>query len=646
MCADVRSALDVIVIRCCHLRVVRRSGWSWGPDPPALLRDVLDAFPALLAARLAAMLDDANVDATIDSTLHVLVAATAAELRHAREAMRSPAPRRAAMALPIEERIDTALRQAVEAAGAAHLLRGSRAAPLSSTPAPRSAPPVFAPDGASARLGILLAAWYREHSPATHLDLLSPTARATLRRLVMEEATNPRPSSHAPLPSNGQLASIAEGVVAAAHTASGGDADRAWLLAAVELGARFALPPSDRAIVEALDTVLPPSRAAPTLHNVSAPATKPLPGTTPPASEAAPDAQAPIVSGRRRALGTPRSRGDVHVASALPFLLLGPLSRVGYLASLAAVFDAAHIGAHLPAFATALAYKVLPPPERGWRRAPASMTAATTFAALDEPPAEAELNGLDRLLAPPHVELLSATLARSLIAGHLPGTPLALTTASAGLVLADAAGSFPIAWGAADLSALLPILSSLGGETVVVPRAVATRERLQEMDARNVRFVTDAPPTRDELWRAIGRSTDRRWWTNDGATTDAALTRRAADGVGAADDMTSLWRALADERPSLALSSNSAVETAITLAAGVALATIAWLLWHDREATMPLLALTRLGDLDARVSFGAQSVRVIVPLGRRHRDLYACGLLDPVRDIPWLGGRVLELGGG
>jgi hypothetical protein len=88
------------------------------------------------------------------------------------------------------------------------------------------------------------------------------------------------------------------------------------------------------------------------------------------------------------------------------------------------------------------------------------------------------------------------------------------------------------------------------------------------------------------------------------------------------------------------------LEQSLALAVAAALGTIAWELWHARETTDPLLALTRFEDLDARVRFTEDAVRVVVPLGRRHRDLYEAGLLAGADDVPWFGGRRLEFSGG
>ena len=88
------------------------------------------------------------------------------------------------------------------------------------------------------------------------------------------------------------------------------------------------------------------------------------------------------------------------------------------------------------------------------------------------------------------------------------------------------------------------------------------------------------------------------------------------------------------------------METSLTLAASLALGTIAWTLWREREVTDPLLALERFGDLDARVHSTAATLHVRLPLGRRFWDLRDHGLLADVHDVPWLDGRAITFGAG
>ena len=67
------SAGPDVVVRRSTVEVVRRGGWSWGPDPDALVRRVLDALPALLARELAGLPDDAHVEITEPVVLDVRV---------------------------------------------------------------------------------------------------------------------------------------------------------------------------------------------------------------------------------------------------------------------------------------------------------------------------------------------------------------------------------------------------------------------------------------------------------------------------------------------------------------------------------------------------------------------------------------------
>jgi hypothetical protein len=99
-------------------------------------------------------------------------------------------------------------------------------------------------------------------------------------------------------------------------------------------------------------------------------------------------------------------------------------------------------------------------------------------------------------------------------------------------------------------------------------------------------------------------------------------------------------------RPAVIRAASPELDRSLTMAAGVAMGTIAWKLWQSRGRTSPQLALERYADLEGLVRFDARSVKVALPLGRRHQELLDHGLLAPVDGVPWLGGRRVEFGGG
>jgi hypothetical protein len=328
---------------------------------------------------------------------------------------------------------------------------------------------------------------------------------------------------------------------------------------------------------------------------------------------------------------------------ALPFLLLGPLSRVGYLKALAATMEAANALPALTLFAAALAYKVLLPPARGWRRAPDSIAAATAFAGLSEAAAEPALVQLAMQLAD-QLSPLDAVLSGALIGGHNQQQPLLLLQVGAevesGFILADVEGTFPIQW-AANASELRQTLVELDSSLVLVPEWSAETKLLRWLDEEGFHFITDAVPTRGEQWRALRRSPEERWWTNEAVRSDAALISAARALPEAAEEAATLWEALTVRRPSIPLAADARLDRHLALAASTALGTIAWELWRDHEPTTPQLALERFADFEARVTPGRDVVRVSLPLGKRFQDLRDHGLLDDVVDVPWFNGRTV-----
>ncbi|HMG72001.1 MAG TPA: hypothetical protein VK582_00755 [Pyrinomonadaceae bacterium] len=332
-----------------------------------------------------------------------------------------------------------------------------------------------------------------------------------------------------------------------------------------------------------------------------------------------------------------------QIASALPFLLLGPLSRIGYLKTLAATMEAADSLPALPCFAAALAYKVLAPPARGWRRKAESIAAATAFAGLDQPAAEPALVELAQQLSH-RLSPLDVALSGPLISGHYPQKPLLLlrtgATEETGFLLVKVEGLYPIQY-AASVSGLRQVLIELDS-IILIPESSAEPGLLRWLDQEGFRFVTDAMPTRGERWRTLPRSPQQRWWTNEAIMSDSALVKVARTLRDAAEEVATLWRVLADQRPAIPLADDKTLDHHLTLAASVAMGTIAWELWRDREPTAPHLVLQRFGDLEARVTRKRDVVHVSLPLGKRFQDLRDHGLLDDVADVPWLNGRMLK----
>ncbi|GDY48051.1 hypothetical protein SANT12839_089330 [Streptomyces antimycoticus] len=161
-----------------------------------------------------------------------------------------------------------------------------------------------------------------------------------------------------------------------------------------------------------------------------------------------------------------RTTGEVQVWSALPFLLAGPLARIGYLDAIGPALSGVELAEDAPLFAAALAYKVLGGTARGWRRVERDSEAAAAFAGLSSPLDEDRLTAFARQ-ARPALPVLDGVLALSVCRGHDPADPLLLTGADDGLLLLDAQGMFPIAW-TTEAAGLLPHWQSCGRPPVLL----------------------------------------------------------------------------------------------------------------------------------------------------------------------------------
>ena len=672
-----RSAGPDVVVRRSTVEVVRCGGWSWGPDPDVLLRRVLDTLPALLARELAGLPDEAHFEIAEPVVLDVRIRLS--ELLAGgvgRASLRSPVgPGLATAAVRVR---DPAPRAGSASPGVPCPTPAATAGPAA-VPAPMPPDPAPADPAWTARpaLGFVTELAARQELAAL-IELLPEPSQAGLAEAVAETAGQDDPDAVlvtllSALAGHGELVALLELLPAstlqtwreiwAARPRSAprpGPAPETGNAVGAELDAAIARRPTGPPAAG----VAPPDGAAGT------PADQPRSASAAPGRAASPAESAPSVTpeaGSPPALRVPdvlpavrpsRDRGLVEVESALPFLVTGPLARLGVLDALlpalaaAGIRGAADLVAGSQLFAAALGCTVLGPLRHGWLRDPADRAAAAAFAGLDDLPEEAigDLVRTGAAAAP----VLDAVVALALCRGHSPGRPLLLAEvreeAGGGLLLADQEGLFPISWtGDPDLvlrhwtacgRPLVLLGAPTGQEPVLAP---VGRKRLRPLAAAGVRFATGLPPTRGERWR---RLPGRRCWISPGTDPTPGVVTSLARLPGELARLDELIRALAVERRAAPLAPPTGLARTLPLVATLGLGTISWLLWKEREPADPLLTLERFADLSGVVRFGSDEVAVQVPLGRRHSDLLRSGLLADVRDVPWLHGRTLTITGG
>jgi hypothetical protein len=645
---------DVLIHRC-TLRVVRRGGWNWGSSPKRLVEDVIRIFPLLLAKKLAELMPDDGdheISAPLRIRVPVRLSDLEAEARKQSSAVSSPSTANAASLF--DKKLDSALRSAL----------GIEITPPPAPPRPQrfaTAPPdsevAFTRPSREYRgaLQRLLLAWQKQTVLESRLAMFSSSVLETWHRALWGTSGLPPESPAANVPElAAEIATLLRAGIPSPPAEDRAGRLRQRILVAAEIAAHRRIPMDNASFAEALNQLLPVDdlgtlgeAARPQIDNELAaepqltPVIIPMP-RQPRALPAQTEIPAPPPSRRLS------SDWEVHVACALPFLLLAPLARIGYLETLAAVLEMAKLSRHAHLFAATLAYKILDPPERGWRRSVASQTAAAALAGVPDPIADEFLVDFARQIGP-HTGPLDALLADTLIRGHTLGKPLVLTRVAdernTSYLLTDAEGCFPIAW-ITGIEPLTAIVRRLEPSLLLVSHEAAGPELLGELHAAGVRFIVDVPPTRNESWSRIQQGTATLGWTNHSSPSSEPLLRAAREIESAKEDAAAFQDSFLTARPAIVRAASQQLDRALTLAAGVAVGTIAWELWRERARTTPQLTLERFGDLDARVRFSYSSVVVRLALGRRHRELSDAGLLAPLAEIPWLAGRRLEFTGG
>ncbi|MGW2326798.1 hypothetical protein ACWC5C_13650 [Streptomyces sp. NPDC001700] len=601
-----------ITVHRCTVTVVRRGGWSWGPDPRGLVRHVVDSLPELLADHFAERLGTDGPDVEITEPLTVTV----------RPGRTGSTGQVTSGGPPVEVHFAPVPMVEIPAdAPDTDLDRVSLEESFAAAPVPPTAPSAAALFAELAERGELdaLLALLPDASVRAYLPALLGADDATAARLLAELVVRTLATGTAEaLPEPLRTAFAAVGTDAA-------DLPRA-------LAAYVASATPDETL-----------RLARTLAATPGPSTQQPPPpdrtTDPPPTTTDGDTRAVEPKAARATPMVPRTTGEVRVCSALPFLLAGPLGRIGYLDAIGPALAGLELAEDAPLFAAALAYKVLGPTARGWRRTERDGEAAAAFAGLHPPVAEEQLTAFARQVRPA-LPVLDGVLALSVCRGHDPADPLLITGADDALLLIDAQGMFPIAW-ATDATGLLPYWQASGRPTVLLCDGPLPPGTLRDLATGGVPFLTGVRPLRgDPVARLPWRTP---LWTASGVTPDL---RHAAELPAHAERFADLATALVTERRAVPLAPDRGLERTVTLAAALGLATIAWTLWRDRETPDPLLALRRFADLEATVRFESEAVRVRVPMGRRHTDLLRGGLLADVPDVVWLGGRTLTFSAG
>jgi hypothetical protein len=421
--------VDLVVTRC-TLTIRRRDGWSWGRDPRGHVRDGVDAIERALLDVLAEADLPADVEVRLPETVRLDLAADGtpthasrtALVRALREAVPAPPPPEppAVIGVGAADGADLPWRPTAEPGGPAAAAALARA---------------LAGWSSTGRLAQLVALW--------------PAAVVT-RWLVTAQDLAADPAVPTATLTPAAVSRIAEMVVTAPDSDSPSQAQRRLL---VLLGALVTAAGDRLPSTETLRTAGGLAGAPPVTldrpRNVTrddAEAATQVPGAV----------SAPRPAADRPEDETPRS----VVVRGLPFLTVVQLARLGFLDALQATAATAGTPYAAQVLVAALAGKVLPPPERGWRRTPDDVRSVLVASDLGA----AELAaGTTALLAA--ADVIHPPLATALVAMYADGRShsdtLHVSETDHGQLCGEAAGLLPLAW-VATADALDPVLDQLG----------------------------------------------------------------------------------------------------------------------------------------------------------------------------------------
>jgi hypothetical protein len=263
---------------------------------------------------------------------------------------------------------------------------------------------------------------------------------------------------------------------------------------------------------------------------------------------------------------------ECDVPSALPFLALGPLARIDYLRGLAATLHVAKAHHLAPALAVAIARKALAPPGRGWYRTREQQAVAWCFAGRAGSIEDAEIMSAATALRS-QLPMLDQIVTANLVAGHRAEAHwLLCSVASAELALFDSDGLFPVATGSAKT---LGVLMAPSGSPVYVAQDSATPGLFDGLEALRIPYATTTRggPGAPRI-SAHGAHQGR-------------MRAFAERGEELCERARLSWHAIRKDRPIFRDDPAAPLETSLTLAMSLALGTLAWTLWHEREPPDP-----------------------------------------------------------
>jgi hypothetical protein len=588
-----------ILIRRCSVLVRRQGGWSWGPDPQALLSALVAALPRLLAQQLAGRWPG-DADARLTEPITIRLSASLSALLPTTN-LSSHEEWRAAVERVIEPQIAAALDGHVTRA-----IEPVSAAPVRPVATSWLEPPL--PDGALFER--MLVEFMRAGILEFALERLTPSVLEVWHRRLFALLRQP---DRQPLDAAFDFArvqvdalrrTVADAI--AAHDAAPPRSprrQRSEIQVVVATAIQLAQPVSSPMVGAAIGLLMNGGDAYPSARTVRSQN-----------EEASPQAAAGAEAETQpHPTGEPAAQlddVDVQFPTALPWLALAPLAHSGLLTAVAGIFDAERIAGQLGTFAAALARKLIaaraPAGTQAWMQADAVRRCIAAFAGRGVL-SDAEIVDLPRRAQPIESPLWVA-LQASIAQGRSAGAPLALLPdGRTGWLLFDTTDGVPIAWA--------PSLPGLRTAIAMFPGCALLTEP------------------------GLVRSTDRAALADVGMSPMVALRGEDVERLYAS------WRSF-DERPAFPRLTPNGWEGLMTAFACAALAAIGAALPQDGAPSSPLDVYDAFAGFDALVQFRRAHVRVRMPLGRRHHELERAGILKPIPRVPWLGWRSIEFAGG